>query len=177
MHRFDKSIAQEARRFYLDLFRRTRRPTTHIDTTGELNVEHSTPNYFSFVSNLMQQFKLPDLDFPAFLDARRKDFDALTAVNRIAVKGAETLAVKQAEIVRNSLEDLQLVMQQLLPVGGNGKAGNSRETIQQALQKTFTNMRELADAAQESQSEVFEVVRTRVQQNIDELKGLVRPSK
>jgi phasin family protein len=140
-------------------------------------VEQSTPhNYFSFVSNLMEQYKLPNMDFSDFLEARRKDFEALIAVNRIATKGFETLAVKQAEIVRNSLEDVQLAMQQLLPVGG-ARDPNANQAIQQALQKTFSNIRELADAAQESQSEAFEVVRTRVEQNIEELKSLARTKK
>ena len=140
-------------------------------------MEQSTPpNYFSFVSKLMEQYKPPNLDFSSFLEARRKDFETLTAVNRIAVKGFETLAVKQAEIVRNSLEDVQLAMQQLLPTD-SAKDANPGQAIQQALQKTFTNIRELADAAQESQSEVFEVVKTRVEQNIQELKLMAQTKK
>jgi phasin family protein len=140
-------------------------------------VQQSTPNYFSFVSNLMQQFKLPDFDFPAFLEARRKDFEALTAVNRIAVKGVETVVIKQAEVVRNALEDVQLVMQQLVATGNGGKLASSSEAVQQAVQKTFANVQELADAAQESRSEAFDVLRVRVEQNIEELKSLAGSSK
>jgi phasin family protein len=133
------------------------------------------PNYFAYVSDLMDQFRFPELDYAAFLEARRGDFDALTAINRIGLKGLETAAVKQAEVVRTSLEDLRLVMQQLRPSGGSGKGAGSNKTTQKTLQKAFKNIRELADAAQKAQSEMFEIVSTRVQENIGQLKELVRP--
>jgi phasin family protein len=135
----------------------------------------ATPNYFSFVSELMDQFRFPELDYAAMLEARRKDFDALTEINRIGLKGLETVAVKQAKVVRTSLEDLRLVMKQLRPSGGSGKGASSNKAIQETLQRAFKNIRELANAAQKPQSEMFEVVTTRVQENIGQLKELVRP--
>jgi phasin family protein len=132
------------------------------------------PNYFAYVSDLMDQFRFPELDYAAFLEARRGDFDALTAINRIGLKGLETVAVKQAEVVRSSLADLRLVMQQLRPSGG-GKGTSSNKAIQETLQKTFKNIRELAEAAQKPQSEMFEVLTRRVEENIGQLKELVRP--
>jgi phasin family protein len=137
--------------------------------------QSTAPNYFAFVSNLMNEFRLPELDFAAVLEARRKDLDALVAVNRLQFKGLETVALKHAEVVRHSLQDLHLIIQQLLPRGGSAKRAHSNKTIEQALQTAFRNVRELADAAQKPQYEVFDIVRRRVEQNIGQLKDLVRP--
>jgi phasin family protein len=121
----------------------------------------------------MEQFKLPDVDVAAFTEGRRKDIEALAEANRIAVEGMQSLAMKQAQMMSSYVEQLRTALQQLTPSAG----ANPTESVQQALQKAFSNMRELAEAAQKSQSDVFDVVRTRVQQNMDELKSLVQRRK
>jgi len=45
--------------------------------------------------------------------------------------------------------------------------------VQQALQKAFLSMRELAEVAYKSQTDAFAVVSQRAQENIQEVKGLL----
>ena len=65
---------------------------------------------FDDIAKLAQQYKLPGVDIDAVLQGRRKDVETLLEVGRIAQSGAQSLAQKQAEMLRASVEDLRTVL-------------------------------------------------------------------
>ena len=139
--------------------------------------EQAAPaNLFGDFSKLLEQFKLPGIDLNAMIEMRRKDIEALAAANRAALEGIQTLGQKQAEILRTTMDELQSLVKQLTSSGGVPSASTG-EVVQQALQKAFANMRELAEVAYKSQSDAFAVISQRAQENIQELKTLLQPKK
>ena len=138
---------------------------------------HTTPtNLFGEFGKLIEQFKLPGIDVNALMEARRKDIEALAAANRVAMEGIQSLSQKQAEILRTTMDQLQSLVKQVTTAGSATSAGTG-EVVQQALQKAFANMRELAEAAHKSQFDALAVVRQRVHENIEEVKMLLQPKK
>ena len=137
----------------------------------------SANSLFGDFSKLIEQFKLPGIDVHLMMEARRKDLEALAAANRTAVEGVQALGRKQTEILRTTLEEVQSLVKHLTPAGSGGSSASATEVVQQALQKTFTNMRELAESAYKSQSDAFAIVNQRVQENIREVESLLRPKK
>jgi phasin family protein len=131
---------------------------------------------FGDFSRLIEQFKLPGIDLNAVMEARRKDIEALAAANRTALEGAQALSQKQAEILRATMDQLQSLIKHLATTG-TATSASTGEVVQQALQKAFASMRELADTAYKSQSDAFAVVNQRVQENIEEVKALLQPKK
>jgi phasin family protein len=131
---------------------------------------------FSDLTKLIEQFKLPGIDLNAMMEARRKDIEALAAANRTALEGAQTLVQKQAEILRSTMDQLQSLVKHMTTTGTLTPASTG-EVVQQALQKAFASMQELAETAYKSQSEAFAVVNRRVQENIQEVKALLQPKK
>jgi phasin family protein len=125
-------------------------------------------------TKLFDQFKLPGIDLNAVLESRRKDIDALAAANRTALEGAQSLAQKQIDVLRTTIDEVQSMLKQSKDTTAPAAA---RELVNQAVQRAFTNMRELADVAYRSQSEAAAVVSRRVQENIEELKTLVHAKK
>jgi len=124
----------------------------------------------------MEQFKVAGIDMTAIMEARRKDFEALTAANQTALQGMQALGEKQAEILRTTLTELQSLLQQAAQLGSVAeKSAKTDELVQQALQKALANMRELAEAGYKAQADTFAVVSKRVQENIQELKTLLQP--
>ena len=124
----------------------------------------------------MEQFKVPGIDMTAIMEARRKDFEALTAANQTALQGMQALGEKQAEILRTTLTELQALVQQAAqPGSATEKSAKTGELVQQAMQKALANMRELAEAGYRAQADTFAVVSKRVQENIAELKTLLQP--
>jgi len=129
---------------------------------------------FGDFSKLIEQFKLPGIDLNALMEARRKDIDALAAANRTALEGIQSLNQKQAEILRATMDQLQSIVK---TAAGSATSASTGEIVQQALQKAFLSMRELAEVAYKSQSDAFAVVSQRAQENIQEVKGLLQPKK
>ena len=127
---------------------------------------------FDDIAKLAQQYKMPGIDIDAVLQGRRKDIETLLEVGRITQSGAESLAQKQAEMLRASLEDLRSVL------SAQGKTeGAKPDAVRQAAEKAIGNFGELAQIALQSQSAAFDAVRQRTQENIDELKGLLSKAK
>ncbi|MFO1378479.1 MAG: phasin family protein [Steroidobacteraceae bacterium] len=132
------------------------------------------PNPFTDMLKALEQFNmpgmLPGLDMQKLLDARRKDIEALTEANRIAFESMQTLAQKQADILRRSLEQLQSNTQQAM-TGGNAMASAAKqsELAQKALQQAMENVREITEAGHKAQTQAFEVITKRIQENMAEM--------
>ena len=134
----------------------------------------TSTSLFGDFSKLIEQFKLPGIDLNALMEARRKDIDALAAANRTALEGIQSLNQKQAEILRATMDQLQSIVK---TAAGSATSASTGEIVQQALQKAFLSMRELAEVAYKSQSDAFAVVSQRARENIQEVKGLLQPKK
>jgi phasin family protein len=155
--------------FSVHALRRDHHGTTETGTSRPANL-------FGDFTRLMEQFKLPGIDVAAMMEARRKDIEALAAANRTALEGVQSLAQKQAEILRTTLDELQSLMKQMTSPGG-AVSLSTGEAVQQSLHNAFTNMRELAELAYKGQSDAFAVVSQRVQENMQEVKALLQPKK
>lgn len=110
-------------------------------------MESTKPNnLFTEYTNMIKQFKLPGFDVGAIMESRRKDIEALLAANGTALSGVQSLAQKQADILRAAMADVQSLIAQRsgcegireqqraasagLPQGGDEHAGSGRYCLQ-----------------------------------------------
>jgi len=133
-------------------------------------------NPFGEFTKMLEQFKLPGFDVPAIMEARRKDVEALVTANQAALQGMQSLAQKQAEMLRSTLGELQSLAGQFSTAGGAPSA-QTAELVQQTLHKALADMQQLAQAAYQSQAESYAVIAKRVEENVQELKTLLQPKK
>ena len=133
-------------------------------------------NPFGDFTKMLEQFKLPGFDVPAIMEARRKDVEALVTANQAALQGMQSLAQKQAEMLRSTLGELQSLATQFNPSGGVPST-QTAELVQQTLHKALADMQQLAQAAYQSQAESYAVIAKRVEENVQELKTLLQPKK
>ena len=120
------------------------------------------------ISNLVQKFKVPGLDLNAALQGRRKDVEALLEVTRTAQDSARSMAYKQADMLRNTLQDLRSVLSTQA-----GADGNRVDAVKEAAKKALSNVGELADIALKSQADAFDTVSRRTRENIEELRTAI----
>ena len=121
--------------------------------------------FFDF-TKLMSQFRLPGVDFAALVDRERKNIEALAEANRIAFEGWQALVRRQAEI-------LQETMKKVVTNAGQEDAVKKRADLaKEGFEKALANMRELAEMATKSQKEAFEVVRKRIEENVEGIRNL-----
>ena len=115
-------------------------------------------------TKLMSQFRLPGVDFAALVDRERKNIEALTKANRIAFEGWQRLVRRQAEI-------LQETMKKVVADAGQVDAMKRTDLAKEGFEKALANMRELAEMASKSQREAFEVVRKRIEENVEGIRN------
>jgi phasin family protein len=117
-------------------------------------------------TKLMSQFRLPGVDFAALVDRERKNIEALAKANRIAFEGWQRLVRRQAEM-------LQETMKKVVADAGQEDAIKKRADLaKEGFEKALANMRELAEMTAQSQKEAFDVVRKRIEENVESIRNL-----
>lgn len=116
--------------------------------------------FFDF-TKLLEQYKLPGIDFAAVVDLERKNIEALAQANKIAFEGWQALVRRQSEILQETMTHA------FGEVGKHDGKADQTDIAVRAFEKALENMRELAEMAVKSQKDAFEVIRKRVDENIE----------
>ena len=130
--------------------------STEKGTTGE------TP-FFDF-TKLMSQFRLPGVDFAALVDRERKNIQALAEANRVAFEGWQRVGRRQAEIFQETMKKVVADAGQVDPM-------KRADLAKEGFEKALANMRELAEITTQSQKEVFDVIRKRIEENVEGIRN------
>jgi phasin family protein len=129
---------------------------------------------FVDVTKILEQFKLPGVDLQAVLEARRKDVEALTQANQIAYDNMQALARREAEILQQTMAEWQGAMAGMAGKSPTEMAAKGTELATQAFGRALANMRELAEMATKSQTQAYEVLNRRFQENLEEMRKLMQ---
>lgn len=125
-------------------------------------------------SKLIGEFKVPGVDVEAVVSSQRRNLEALSQANQLAIEGMQAVARRQAEIFRQMMEEASQAMKDIMTAGSpEDKAGRQTELAKEAFKRAIANMRELAEMVAKSQGEAFDVINKRVTDSLDELKGLM----
>ncbi len=112
-------------------------------------------------TKLMSQFRLPGVDFGALVDRERKNIEALAKANRIAFEGWQRLVRRQAEMLQETMKKV------VADAGHEGAKKKRADLAKEGFEKALANMRELAEITTQSQKEAFDVVRKRIEENVE----------
>lgn len=130
------------------------------------------------VQKMMGEFKLPNVDVDAVVAAQKKNIEALTSANQLAVEGMQAVARRQAEILRQTAEEVQKNMQSFMETGTpDAKAAKGTELTKTAFEKAISNMKELSEMVTKSNAEAFDVINKRVAESLDEIRDLSKTNK
>ena len=116
-------------------------------------------------TKLLQPFKIPGVDFSSMVERERKNIEALAQANRIAFEGWQNLVRRQSEILQDSMK------RAVDDAKSQTVLKNGAELARSAFETALANMRELAEMATKSQKDAFEVIRKRVEENMNALRG------
>jgi phasin family protein len=123
------------------------------------------------VRKYMEHFQMPGLDNKALMEAHRKNLDAVTQANRVAFEGAQALARRQAEIVREAMDEAAEAMQQVQHADTNEeRVAKQTEIAKKTFETALKHMRELAEMSAKSQNEALELINGRVAESFDEMR-------
>ncbi len=128
--------------------------------------------YFGDFSKLWQNGKAFDVE--GFVASQRKNVEALTAANQLAFEGVQALVRRQAEIVRENVEELTKITRELTAAGSpEDKLAKQTQLAKEAFENALGHVRELTGLVQKSSSQAVEVLSKRVADNLDEVKAAI----
>jgi phasin family protein len=118
---------------------------------------------FPEFTKLLENYKIPGIDFSAFVDREKRNIEALTKANKIAFEGWQALVHRQSEILQQAMEEAMANARK------QDSATQRVEIAKQGFEKALGHMRELAEMATKSQTEAFEIIRKRISANVQEM--------
>lgn len=123
---------------------------------------------------MFAEFRLPAVpDVEALAQAQRKNLEALSNANRVALEGAQAVARRHMEILQQSATELTEAFKALgQQESAQAKAARQAEMLKQGYERAVANMKELADLIQKSNAEAVGLLNQRFTEALDEVKTL-----
>jgi phasin family protein len=129
------------------------------------------------IREIFDRFRLPGFDFDAWIEARQADIDAMAKATSVAYSGAQSITEKQAELLKSALGELNSAVKVRSAAESAGEkiadiTKQETELVQNTLSRTLQGMKEMAEAAQQSQTEIYELALDRVRTNAEQLRSM-----
>ncbi len=130
------------------------------------------------VTKVLGDMKMPGFDLDAILATQRKNIEAVTAANQLAVEGLQAVLRRQAEILRQSMEEAGNAATEVISASTpEEKAAKHAELLKVTFEKSLSNIRELAEMVAKSNSEAADVLAKRVSASLDEVRSVMAETK
>ncbi|WP_421990644.1 phasin family protein [Roseococcus sp.] len=136
----------------------------------------SSPFNTDEIMKMFGSMKMPNVpDFQAFAEAQKRNLDALTTANKLAMEGAQAVAKRNMEIVQQAMGEMSQAVQSLATADGSpqDKAAKQAEMMKAAYERAVANMQEIAELIQKSNGEAVGVLNRRFGEAVEEVKGLM----
>jgi phasin family protein len=134
------------------------------------------PSLFDFdVSKFVANFRFRPLDLDAWLAYQRRNVEAFTQANQVAVDGAQAVARKQIEMARQSIEDVTALWRDLAqPASAEERVVKNTEYAKQMLEKSVNHGREITMLATKVGADTVDVLRRRASASLDEIRDYAK---
>ena len=122
-------------------------------------------------------FSFPNFDVESVLASQRKNLEAFTQANQLAVEGVQALAKRQVEIVTAAVEEASAALRDLTAPGAvDEKLAKNAELAKAAYEKVLAATRELSDLVAKTNSDAFGVISKRFTEGFEEFKDFAAKS-
>ena len=129
--------------------------------------------FFDFdVTKIFADFRFRPFDVEAVWAAQRRNIEALSQANQLAVEGVHALAKRQIEMTQQALEDLSTHVREMTqPSSTEDRIAKQTEFTKKMIDKGLTHGREVAALAAKAGAEASEVLQKRTTEGLDEMKA------
>jgi phasin family protein len=120
---------------------------------------------------LLGKFSLPNLDTKALIETQSKNVQALTDANRAILESTQSLLQRQAEMVKQVLEEASETVKSLSGATTPQEAADKQiKMIQDSVSKALANFSEVTEMVTKSRDETTKLMTDRFNENLDELR-------
>jgi phasin family protein len=136
----------------------------------------TTKNGLFDVTKIMGDFRVPGIDMEAAVASQRKNIEALTQANQLAVEGVQALMRRQVEITRQAMEDFSAMFRDFVQPNGSpeDRFAKQAEYSKHAIEKSLSNAKELTELVTKANTEAFNVINKRVTESLDEVRDFAK---
>ena len=131
-------------------------------------------SFFDFdVTKIFADFRLKPFDVEAVWAAQRRNIEALSQANQLAVDSVQAGAKHQFEMTRETFEGWSALMRDLAaPASTEDRITKNTEYMKQMMEKGVAHGREIATIAAKAGTEAAEVLHKRATESLDEMRAL-----
>ncbi len=130
------------------------------------------------LQNMFSNYEVPGLDIDGMIATQRKNFDAITAANKSAAEGIQSVFNKQTNILKNLMEEATTSIQEISKAGApEEQIAKQVELTKNKLETAVGNIRELSELAAKSQTEAFDILNIRFNETVEEIQALNKTTK
>jgi phasin family protein len=116
-------------------------------------------------------FNFPGFDVEAIMAPQRKNVEALTQANQLAVEGVQAVARRQVELAKQAVEEASALLRDIAQPGApEERLAKNAELAKQAFEKGLAHARELAELVSKANTEAFNVITKRVTESFEEFR-------
>ena len=139
-------------------------------------MSEARPTFFDFdVTKMMADFRFRPFDVEALMAAQRRNIEALSQANQLAVEGMQAVAKRQIEVARQAVEDMSALFRDLAqPASPEDRIAKNTEFAKQMLEKSVNHGREITLLATKAGTEAADVLRKRATEGLDEFRELAK---
>jgi phasin family protein len=115
-------------------------------------------------------------DVEAIVATQRKNLEALTQVNQVAISGAQKILSRQIEIASKALGDCSTIFRELLQPNAAPQTWvvKQAELSKQAIEKGLATFREITETATQANTEALSIIGKRVTETLEEVGGFAK---
>lgn len=123
------------------------------------------------VTKAFSAFTLPGFNVEALMAAQRKNVEAFTQANQLAIEGVQALARRQVEIAREAFDGAPALLKELSqPAAPQERIAKNAALAKATFEKNLATVRELGELVSKANAEAFEVLTKRFTESFDELR-------
>ena len=131
-----------------------------------------TPFFDFDVTKMFADFRFRPFDVEAVWAAQRRNIEAFTQANQLAVEGAHALVKRQIEMTQQTFEDVSSMLRDMTqPASTEDRIAKNTEFAKKVIDKSLSHGREIAALATKAGSEATEVLQKRAAEGMDEMRA------
>jgi phasin family protein len=124
------------------------------------------------IADMLGSFPMSDVA-GKLIEGRRRDLDAIMEANRKSYQGIQAVVERQTAMLKDAIVQWQSAAKSMTAGGPREGVAKLDELARESFGMAIANVRELAELAARTQADAFEVVRTRIRENVEEVTRLL----
>ncbi len=125
------------------------------------------------MTKVFSAFSFPGFSVEAVMAAQRKNVEAFTQANQLAIEGVQAFAKRQVELAREAFEGAPAFFKEMSsPTPPQERIAKNAEIVKATFEKNLATAKELGDLVTKANTEAFAVITKRMTESFEEMKDV-----